>query len=771
MAIHLKDGQIWFKGIIKRDGSEEPFCEHRITDAILKAGVKTGFTSRKAARDITKQVIAKLKMRHGGPTLDIELVQDTIEESLMDNGLYTTAKEYIVHREDRKRIRDIDKGLMNKYFEITFKSSDESDVKRENANVNGDTAMGTMLKYGSEGAKLFYQRYLIDSNSGAAHRSGDIHIHDLDFFGLTTTCNQIDLEKLFTGGFSTGHGSIREPGEIRSYAALACIVIQANQNDQHGGQSIPAFDHYLAPGVAKTFIKEVRRIVGIKYRITREELIDLYDRLKNYRNENRLIINDDGLSFVQRELKETIRGITEADINLIINKAIDATDYETYQAMEAVIHNLNSMHSRAGAQVPFSSINYGTDASREGRIVTKNILYATYDGLGDGETPIFPIQIFKVKGGVNLDEKDINYDLFKLACQVSAKRMYPNFSFLDAPYNAKYYQEGRPETEVVYMGCRTRVIGNVYDPDNEVVTGRGNLSFTSINLPRLAILAGRGNVDRFFSLLDSKLKLVTEQLKKRLDIQSRKKVKNFPFLMGQGLWLGSDKLGEEDTLEDVLRHGTLSVGMIGLAETLVGLLGVHHGESEEAQQLGLKIVGHMREYLDRESQREKLNYTLLATPAEGLSGRFVGLDRENFGVIEGITDKEYYTNSFHLPVGFKVSAFEKLDIEAPYHELTNAGHISYVEMDGDPTKNLDAFIEVIKHMREVGIGYGAINHPIDRDPTCGYTGIIDEVCPRCGRRADDSIQRIRRITGYLAGATSRFNDAKKAEVRDRVKHL
>ena len=456
---------------------------------------------------------------------------------------------------------------------------------------------------------------------------------------------------------------------------------------------------------------------------------------------------------------------------LAYKNALKETDKATYQAMESLIHNLNTMNSRAGAQTPFSSINYGTDTTEEGRMVIKNVLLALNDGLGNGETPIFPIHIFRVKEGKNFNPEDRNYDLFKLACKVSAKRLFPNFSFQDAPFNLQYYKEGHPETEISYMGCRTRVIGNVHDKNNEITYGRGNLSFTSINLPRLAIKAD-GNIDEFFAQLDKMIDLCIDQLLDRFKLQAARKVRNFPFLMGQGVWIDSDKLKIDDTLEEVLKHGTLSVGFIGLAECLKALIGKHHGESEEARELGLRIVGHMRKRMDDEAEKTKLNFSLLATPAEGLSGRFVKMDKELFGEIDGVTDRAYYTNSFHIPVYYHIKAADKIRIEAPYHALTNAGHISYVELDGDTAKNVEAFEKIIRYMKECGIGYGSINHPVDRDPVCGYTGIIDDVCPKCGRHVDDGepVERIRRITGYLVGSLEKFNDAKYAECMDRVKH-
>jgi len=456
---------------------------------------------------------------------------------------------------------------------------------------------------------------------------------------------------------------------------------------------------------------------------------------------------------------------------LALHHATKETDRATFQAMEAFIHNLNTMHSRAGAQTPFSSINYGMDTSPEGRMVMRNVLLTTEQGLGGGETPIFPIQVFRVKDGISFNEGDPNYDLFKLACRVSAKRLFPNFAFVDAPFNLKYY-DGRPETEIAYMGCRTRVIANVHDQNQQIGNGRGNLSFTSINLPRLAVRA-KGDIPRFFEDLDNKIDLVCAQLLERFEIQANKKVFNFPFLMGQGVWLDSEKLAWEDNVREVLKHGTLAVGFIGLAETLTALIGSHHGESEHAQNLGLEIISHMRTRLDERTQQMKMNFTLIATPAEGLAGRFVKMDTGLFGSLPGVTDKDYYTNGFHLPVGYPVPAFEKIRLEAPYHALTNAGHISYVEMDGDPSENLEAFEKIIRFMQQSGVGYGSINHPIDRDPVCGFSGIIKDQCPGCGRREQDGtvpFHRIRRITGYLVGTLDRFNNAKRSEERDRVKH-
>lgn len=600
----------------------------------------------------------------------------------------------------------------------------------------------------------------------------------------TLTCCQIDLEKLFNGGFSTGHGHLREPQDITSYAALAAIAIQSNQNDQHGGQSIPAFDFYLAKGVAKTFRKEYISNLNKALELFINLDADVREPFKAVEKETgktaAMIMDDSFLNSLNAMLKETF-GLGEEQIELInkfaYKEANVATRRKTYQAMEAFVHNLNTMHSRAGAQVPFSSINFGTDMTPEGRLISENLMLAQEAGLGNGETPIFPILIFKVKEGINYNPEDPNYDLFKLAMRVSAKRLFPNFSFMDAPFNKQYYKEGHPETETTYMGCRTRVMGNINGP--EIATGRGNNSFTSINLPRLGIkhgvaVNGDFNEAAFFNELDEKMEIVIQQLLERLEIQGRKKVKNFPFLMGQGVWIGSENLSWEDTLEEIIKQGTLTIGFIGLAECLKALIGEHHGESEEAQKLGLKIVGHMREMCDEATEKYGLNFSLIATPAEGLSGRFTRIDKKIYGIIPGVTDRDYYTNSFHVPVYYHITAFKKIQKEAPYHEFTNGGHISYVEVDGDPTNNLEAFESIVRCMKDAGIGYGSINHPVDRDPCCGYSGVIEgHVCPKCGRderEEEYKFEKIRRITGYLVGTVDRFNDAKASEERDRVKH-
>lgn len=766
--------------IIKRDGREVPFNSEKITNAIFAAAKALGGNNFDMARELTVLVEQYLSATLKDKTPTVEEIQDAVEHTLIEQGHARTAKEYILYRAERTKTREMNTRLMKMYEDLTFKDSVENDIKRENANIDGDTAMGTMLKYGSEGAKQFYSMFVLNPKHSNAHAEGDIHIHDLDFLTLTTTCCQIDLKKLFNGGFSTGHGFLREPNDIQSYSALACIAIQSNQNDQHGGQSVPNFDYSMALGVAKTYRKLYAKnlskfcIVACDIENAEEKILNIIENIHQKLNISPVLADDNGYREAEKPYLDELLGeeIAKKAQTFAVKYAKSETDRSTYQAMEALVHNLNTMHSRAGAQVPFSSINYGTDTSEEGRMVIKNILLANESGLGNGETPIFPIHIFKVKEGVNYNDGDPNYDLFKLACKVSAKRLFPNFSFIDAPFNIGYYKEGNPDTEVAYMGCRTRVIGNAYDRSRETVGGRGNLSFTSVNLPRIAIKANH-NVDFFFEELDRQLSLVTEQLTERFIIQSKKKAKNYPFLMGQGVWLDSEKLKPEDEVGEVLKHGTLTVGFIGLAECLKALTGFHHGESQEAQNLGLNIIGFMRKRMDEKTKETGLNYTVIATPAEGLSGRFVKIDRKKYGIIEGVTDRDYYTNSFHVPVYYDISAFEKIKLEAPYHSLTNAGHISYIELDGDPTKNLDAFEAVIRCMKEAGIGYGSINHPVDRDPVCGYTGIIDEECPLCHRTENDNgprFERIRRITGYLVGTLDRFNDGKRSEEKDRVKH-
>ena len=768
------------RNIVKRDGRIVLYDESKIAGAIWKAMEATKHGRMEDALQIAKEIGSTLNSRDNDKLPSVEEIQDAVEVALMRNQFEDVAKRYILYRAGRTRTREMKTRLMKVYDELTFTDANASDMKRDNANIDGDTAMGTMLKYGCEGAKDYYEKYLLKPEQAEAYREGYIHIHDFDFYALTTTCCQIDLLKLFKGGFSTGHGFLREPNDIQSYSALACIAIQSNQNDQHGGQSIVNFDYGLAPGVRKTYrklyltnIEKALQILVDSCTFTLNDAKKMAGEIEEKTGTFPCLAGND--TYRKAELDYLTERVGAAAAAKAQEFAIQKTEKEvekaTFQAMEALIHNLNTMHSRAGAQTPFSSINYGMDTSPEGRMVIRNVLLATEAGLGHGETPIFPIHIFRVKEGVNYNEGEPNYDLFKLACRVSAKRLFPNFSFIDAPFNKQYYKPGHPETEIAYMGCRTRVIGNIHDPERQITNGRGNLSFTSINLPRLAIEA-KGDEQVFYEKLYDMMRLVAAQLSDRFEIQRHKRVRNFPFLMGQGVWIDSEKLDIDDEVGEVLKHGTLSIGFIGLAETLTALYGHHHGESDEMQAKGLEIIGKMRKFCDDLSEQTRMNYTLLATPAEGLSGRFVRMDRKRFGCIPGVTDREYYTNSFHIPVWYSISAFDKIRKEAPYHALTNAGHISYVELDGDTAENVEAFEAIVRAMHDAGIGYGSINHPVDRDPDCGYNGIIGDVCPKCHRRENEGhrFERIRRITGYLVGTLERFNNAKQSEEHDRVKH-
>lgn len=747
-----------FTQIRKRSGNLVSFDKGKIRRAVSKANQSVEGESFSSAQldALTDKIISALP---AGKVPTVEQVQDMVEAQLIAADYAKTAKAYILYRAEHNKIRQAEGDLMDIYKELTYCDAKDVDLKRENANIDADTAMGTMLKYGSEGSKYFINNYVLPKDIAAAHLGGDIHIHDEDFYMLTETCCQIDLLKLFKNGFCTGHGTLREPNDIRSYAALACIAIQANQNEMHGGQAVPNFDYSMEPGVKKTYKKMYRLGLSLYFEAALsmpakdaeglaaflyKELLDTISMDNGEKLEQKLAV-----LLPAHQRKNGYQEITEEQAHaahrFAAHTAWKETDKATYQAMEALIHNLNTMNSRAGAQVPFSSINYGTCTSPEARMVMRNLLLATDAGLGDGETPIFPVQIFKVKEGINYNPEDPNYDLFKLAMKTSAKRLFPNFSFIDAPFNLQYY-DGSYNSEVAYMGCRTRVMGNVHDRSKEVTCGRGNLSFTSINLPRIGIEAHH-DLKKFYKLLDDRIDLCIRQLLHRFKIQCSKKVYNYPFLMGQGVWIDSEKLGADDSVAEVLKHGTLSVGFIGLAETLVALTGKHHGESEESQKIGLEIIGHMRKRMDDESEKTGLNFTLLATPAEGLSGQFVKIDKVKYGILPGITDRDYYTNSFHVPVYYPISAFKKIRTEAPYHAFTNAGHISYVELDGDTCKNLDAFEAVIRCMKEAGIGYGSVNHPVDRDPVCGYNGVIDNVCPRCGRREGEpvSIERLNEL--------------------------
>ncbi|WP_188388690.1 anaerobic ribonucleoside triphosphate reductase [Priestia taiwanensis] len=610
-------------------------------------------------------------------------------------------------------------GLIEAFHHIV--KVDNQDLMQENANVDGRSPMGQLGKFGSEGARVYATTYLLSDVTKEAMRENIIYPHDLDFYVTgTTTCSQIPLGKLLENGFNTGHGYMREPKDIKSAMALAAIILQANQNMQHGGQAFPLFDIDLAPYVRKTFEKNKKRIESYPMLLTVEQT--------------------EGIAW-----KETERDV--------------------YQACEAFIHNANSMHSRGGGQVPFISINYGTDTSREGRMLTKNLLLATQAGLGNGETPIFPIQIFKVKKGINFSKEDINYDLYRLALETTSKRLFPNFSFVDAPFNLQYYN-GTHESEVCYMGCRTRIMGNIHGEENAI--GRGNLSFTSINLVKLALMSK--NVETFFHTVDRYIDIAIKQLLERYEYQASKLVADFKFLYTQGVWKGSEQLPLHEHVREIIKQGSLSVGFIGLAECLVALIGKHHGESEESLQLGIRIIRHMRERMDDATQQYNLNFSLIATPAEGLSGKFTRKDREEFGEIEGITNRDYYTNSFHVPVYYSIKAIDKIRIEGKFHTYCNAGHITYIELDGDVTHNIEALDKIVRAMATNNIGYGSINHPVDTCKCCRYKGIIYEQCPACGNEDASEIERIRRITGYLVGDLTKWNTAKQREEEDRVKH-
>lgn len=753
--------------VVKRNGKKVEFDGSKIALAIKKGfdSIVSSDQEEKGERKYSEKDIQKVyqavlnridKEYRDAGKIKIEEIQDMIEEELEKKGYEDVYRSFSEYRDRRNQSRQnfADDKKMHKFLKslenLGLKSANEEDAKRENANIDGNSPMGTMLQYGATVSKEFAKAYLMKPKYAESHDSGEIHIHDMDFFAMgTTTCCQIDLARLFKNGFDTGHGYIRPPQDISTYGSLAAIAIQANQNDQHGGQSVPAFDYYMAPGVLKTFKKQFKQAIydsldleGFLPFVNMDKIAKEIDKLES-------------IEFDHQIFYPFAKGSAEIEkiIEMGYDKAIQKTNRATQQAMEAFIHNLNTMHSRAGAQVPFSSVNLGTDTSPEGRMVTRNFLEATEAGLGHGETPIFPVSIFKIKEGVNYNPEDPNYDLFKLACKVSAKRLFPNFAFVDAPFNLQFYKPGDVNTEIAYMGCRTRVISDVTDPNHQVVTGRGNLSWTTINLPRLGIKHGiclkerdKADMKGFYQELEELMDMVKDQLLERFEIQCNKHNYNFPFLLGQGVWNDGEKLKPTDRLRKVWKHGSLSIGFIGLAECLKALIGKHQGESEEAQKLGLEIIGFMRKKCDEYAEKYNLNFACLATPAEGLSGRFTNIDKAIYGKIKGVTDREYYTNSFHVPVYYNTSITHKIKTEAPYHELTNGGHISYIELDGDAAQNVEAFEKIIRLMKESGIGYGAINHPVDRDPVCGYVGVIGDVCPGCGRHEFESIP-IERLHG------------------------
>ncbi|MCL2048870.1 MAG: anaerobic ribonucleoside-triphosphate reductase [Defluviitaleaceae bacterium] len=702
------------QSIIKRDNMEVPFDTGKIAACIDKAFEATGGykgDGKRISFELTLNVLKKLEQQYVDTSFTVENVQDIVETVLIEGGHTEVAKAYILYRQKRTSIREARSELMDAVAEIV------RETNRDNANV-GNSPSAKVLQISEAASKSFYLNRVLPDHERAAHIRGDIYIQDLSWYGKTLTCVQIPLGKLLSNGFNNGHGSIRSPKNIRSAGALAAIILQSNQNDMHGGQSYAFFDRDMAPYVEIEYARQEKNL---------------------------------------RENLQTL-GVTASDED-IFDLVDKHTRNETYQAMEAFIYNLNTMHSRAGAQVPFSSINLGTDTSRGGRMVTECFLRAYERGLGKGETPIFPNLIFKLKYGVNFDEGDPNYDLFHLAMSVACKRLFPTFSFMDASFNNIFGDE-----EVGYMGCRTRVIANA---NGEAVTdGRGNLSFTSINLPRLGIRAGK-DIGKFYRLLDETMEIAVNQLLTRYNLQKNLRVKDFPFLMGQKLYYQSEGLNPNDTIEKAIKHGSLSIGFIGLAECLVALTGAHHGENQGSQAQGISIVSHMRRICDEATQKHSLNFTLLATPAEQLSGKFTKLDVEKYGVLTGITDKEWYTNSFHVPVECEITALEKIAIEGHYHKYCNAGHISYIELTSAPGNNIEAYEKIIRAMSEADMGYGAVNFPLDICRDCGKQGLhTSEICTACG---SSDISRVRRITGYLS-TLDRFNDSKLAEESRRIKH-
>ena len=731
--------------VVKRDGRIVGFNEQKIMAAIRKAMLHT---DKGEDSSLIEQITDHVAYR-GKSQMSVEAIQDAVELELMKSARKDVAQRYIAYRNQRSiarkaKTRDIFMSIVN---------AKNNDITRENANMNADTPAGMMMKFASETTKPFVDDYLLSEESRDAVKHNYLHIHDKDYYPTKSlTCVQHPLDVILQHGFTAGHGSSRPAKRIETAAVLACISLETCQNEMHGGQAIPAFDFYLAPYVRMSYQEEVKNLE----KLTGKDLKHLYN----------IEIND----YLQKDLE----GL-EGDARLE-QHAINKTVNRVHQAMEAFIHNMNTIHSRGGNQVVFSSINYGTDTSAEGRCIMREILESTYEGVGNGETAIFPIQIWKKKRGVNYLPEDRNYDLYQLACKVTARRFFPNFLNLDATFNQneKWHADDpeRYKWEIATMGCRTRVFEDRWGEKTSIA--RGNLSFSTINIVKLAIECmgiedKKQRIDMFFAKLDNILQITAKQLDERFQFQKTAMAKQFPLLM-KYLWIGAEKLKPEESIESVINHGTLGIGFIGLAECLVALIGHHHGESEEAQELGLKIVTYMRDRANGFSEEYHHNYSILATPAEGLSGKFTKKDRKEFGIIPGVTDRDYYTNSNHVPVYYKCTALKKAQIEAPYHDLTRGGHIFYVEIDGDATHNPSVISSVVDMMDKYNMGYGSVNHNRNRCLDCGYENADAnlEVCPKCGSHHIDKLQR---ITGYLVGTTDRWNSGKLAELHDRVTHI
>ena len=731
--------------VVKRDGRIVGFNEQKIMAAIRKAMIST----EKGEDDSLLQTITDRIAARGSAQMTVEQIQDSVEMELMKSSRKDVAQRYIAYRNQRSIAR---KAKTRDVF-LDIVNIKNNDVTRENANMNADTPAGMMMKFASETTKPFVDDYLLSPESRDAVEHNYLHIHDKDYYPTKSlTCCQHPLDNILTKGFVAGHGASRPAKRIETAAVLACISLECAQNEMHGGQAIPAFDFYLAPYVRLSYIEELKALEDLYG----ESFADLYhEPLIDY-------------------LKQDLDGLKGKD--RVRQHAINKTVSRVHQAMEAFIHNMNTIHSRGGNQVVFSSINYGTDTSAEGRCIMRELLNSTYQGVGNGETAIFPIQIWKKKRGVNYLPQDPNYDLYQLACKVTARRFFPNFLNLDATFNqSDAWRADDPKrymNEVATMGCRTRVFENRFGPKTSV--GRGNLSFSTINIVRIAIECmdvkdQEARIAKFLAKLDEELEIAAKQLDERYQFQKTAFVKQFPLLM-KSLWIGADKLNSDDTIESVINQGTLGIGFIGLAECLVALTGKHHGESEESQKLGLKIVGYMRDRVNDFSERYQHNYSVLATPAEGLSGKFTKKDRAEFGSTPGVTDRDYYTNSNHVPVYYKCSARHKAEVEAPYHEMTRGGHIFYVEIDGDATHNPQVIMNVVDMMDQLNMGYGSVNHNRNRCMDCGYENADShlEVCPKCGSKHIDKLQR---ITGYLVGTTDRWNHGKLCELNDRVTHI